>query len=66
MGHLFDNGIAFGVDSRVVERVFGLGNAQESGTLLEGYGSQSRHLLQFSAAAECPMFAAIVYDVLRQ
>ena len=64
--HLLDYLVALGVDGRVVERVLGSGNAQESGTLLEGCRPQSRHLLELGAAGEGSVLATVVDDVASQ
>ena len=50
----------------VVQRVRAAHDAQESGGLLEGFGSQPRHLEQRLAAFEIPVRGAVGHDVFRQ
>ena len=47
--HLFDQGVAFGVDGALIEGVLGIANAQEAGALLEGFGAQTGHAVEFLA-----------------
>jgi hypothetical protein len=46
LGQLFQNTVALGVHAGVVERVLGLGDAQEARGLLEHLGREARHLQQ--------------------
>ena len=64
--HLFHDVVALGVDGRIVERVLGIGNAKESGTLQESRGAKSRHFLQLGTRSKGTILAAIVDDVLGQ
>ena len=64
--HLFHQGIALGVDGSVVERVVGIGNAQEAGALLIGFGAEARHVEQLSARAEGSVLSAVVDDACRK
>ena len=66
LSHLFHQGVALGVHGRVVQRVLGIGYAQESRTLLVGRWTESCHFLQLRSRCESPIFATVVHDVLRQ
>ena len=46
LGHLLYNVVALRMDSRVVERILGTGDAEETCTLLEGSWSETRHHLE--------------------
>ena len=62
--HFLYNGIALRVDGTSVERVLGIVDAKESGTLLIGGRSETRHFLQLGARSECSVLLAIIHDVL--
>ena len=47
----------------IVERVMGVRNAQESGTLLEGSWSETWHFLQLSPTLKRSVLTAVVNDV---
>jgi hypothetical protein len=49
LGHLLDERIALGVNGRAVERVRRTVDAQESGRLLECFGSEARNILELTA-----------------
>ena len=49
-----------------VQRMFAVADAQEAGRLLEGFGPEARHLLQFSARLERAVLVAVGDDVLGQ
>ena len=52
------------MDGRVVERVLGPWDTQETCALLECRGSETRHLLQLGAGGESTILLAIIDDVL--
>ena len=54
------------MDTRGIERVVAVRNAQEAGALLERLRSQPRHLLERLAGAERTMGVAVQDDILRQ
>ena len=54
------------MNGRVVEGILCPGYAQESGTLLEGGRSQTRHLLKLGPAGEGSVVLAVVDDILRE
>ena len=62
--HLLHHVIALGVYGAVVEWILRLRDAQETGTLLEGGWSQTRHLLQLCPRRESTVRRAVVHDVL--
>ena len=62
-GHLFHQGVAFGVHGGVVERMVSVADAEESGTLFERLIAQARHLFQFSPTPERAVFRPVLYDV---
>ena len=66
LGHALHEGIALRMDCGVVEGVLGIGDAEESCTLLEGFGTQTGHLEQFAARTEGAVGGTIVDDILRQ
>ena len=64
--HLFHHVIAFRVYGTVVERVLGIGYAQETSTLLIGRRSQTGHFFQLCTRGKGTVLLTIVNDVLRQ
>ena len=52
------------MDGRVVERILGVRDAEETCTLLEGRGSETRHLLQLGAGGESPILLPVIHNVL--
>ena len=65
-GHLIDHFVAFRVYSTGVQGVLCATYAEESGSLLEGFGSEARHFHQCFAGGESPVLVAVIHDVLRQ
>ena len=65
-GHLLHHMIAFGVYGTIVKWILGIGNAQETGTLLIGCRPQPRHFLQLRPAAERPVLTSVGDNVLGQ
>ena len=66
LGHLLHNAIALRMNSRVVEWVLGIRDAQESGTLLIGGRTQAGHLLQLCTRGEGSVLFPVIHNVLRQ
>ena len=52
------------MDGTIVERVLGSWDAQEAGTLHEGYRTETWHLLQFGTRLERSVLLAVFNDVL--
>ena len=65
-GHTLHQRIALRMDSRIVQRVRPLGNAQEAGTLLKSLCSHAGHLKEFTARSERTVLGTVVHDVLGQ
>ena len=49
LGHLLHDAVAFGVDGRIVQRVLGVGDAQEAGALFKGLSAHAWHFQQVEA-----------------
>ncbi len=64
LSHTLHDVVALGMHGAVVERILGVGYAQEAGTLDEGCRSESRHLLQFGTRAERTVLLSVEYDIL--
>ena len=64
LGHLFHDTVGLGVHGGVVEGVLGALDAQEARALLEGLGSEPRHVRKLFPALERPVGVPVVYDVL--
>ena len=52
------------MDGRVVQRILGSGDAEESGTLFEGLGTHARHFHQLLAGSEGSVLRPIIHNVL--
>ena len=65
-GHSVHDSVGFGMHGRVVKRIFGSAYPQEAGALLEGLGSEARHVHQFGAAEESAFLLSGGHDVLRE
>ncbi len=60
-----DHRIRFRMHRRHVQRLVAIGNAQETGALLEGLVAQPRHLEQVLATLERAIVVAVTHDIFR-
>ena len=64
LGNVFHYRITFRMNGRIVERVLGIGDTKETGTLFECLSTHARYFHQFLAGSEGTIFCPIVHDVL--
>ena len=64
LGHLLDDVVALRMDGRVVERILGARDAEETCALLEGGRAETRHFFQLGARSEGTILLTIVDDIL--
>ena len=64
LGNVFHYRITFRMNGRIVERVLGIGDTKETGTLFECLSTHARYFHQFLAGSEGTVFGTIVHDVL--
>ena len=58
-GDLLDHRIRFRMDSRAIQRILAVADAQESGGLLERFGADAGNFIQLRARAEAAVFVAV-------
>ena len=66
LSHLLHKGIAFGVNSCIIQRILCFGDAQETRTLLISLCSEAWHFKQFATRSEGAVFRTVIHNVLCQ
>ena len=66
LGYLLYERVAFGMDCRVVERIFRSGDAEEACALLECFLAHAGHVEKLGARGEIAVLSTIFYDVCRE
>ena len=66
LGHLFHEGVVFGVHRGIIQRIFGTRNAHKARRLLEGLRTEALHLLQVFTAGKRAVLFAVLHDGFRK
>ena len=54
------------MDRSLIERLFAVGDPEEAGALLVGFGTQLGNFKKLLAAVEGAVFLAVAYDIFRR